>query len=288
MVSSNLSPIGWVTPEFQLMDFTAHRARSLARLCAYTLLVVFLISLVASLVPVPLADPGRAYGVLQEMLERSTLPLVALLFLFVGLAQDALPAFWEVGLARRVRPLLRLVALGYLLTAMALVALATNLDASASIRLRGQQDASLAQLQRISQGVGQATDPDGLRRLLSRRPGLIQAIDATNPSPGRSASLEELKARAAELLDRAETNIRQASLRRRADASGKLTRQTLRLSLTALAYGLFYLLAGFLWPASLAATIERLLDARDARALADAEDIDLDDDGAELLKDSPP
>ena len=157
------------------MDFTSHRARSLARLSAYTLVLIFLISLLASLFPLPLEDPQRALAVLQELLERSTVPLVALLFLFAGLAGDALPAPWEMGLASWMGPLLRLVALGYLLTAIAVVAVAARLESTGITQLSGQVQSSLQELQNLRQEVNQylavppevaAQYPERIRRLI--------------------------------------------------------------------------------------------------------------------------
>ena len=257
------------------MDFTGRRARSLARLGAYTLLVVFLISLVSAAQPPPLDNSDRAMALIGELLERSSLPLVALLLLYFGFADEAQPALWEVGLlARWLRPLLRLVALAYLLLAIAVIGLAQRIEATGVGQLTTQVQTSLQTLERLRQGVDQAADPQQLRQLLSTDPALIEAMRQAGVPAGEAGTLPEQQAQARQLLERAEANLSAASQRRRADASGNLTRQALRLVLLALTYGGFFLLAGFIWPRSVAATLERAIERRDARAREDDDELD--------------
>lgn len=257
------------------MDFTGRRARSLARLSAYTLLAVFLISLIAASIPLPLDDPDRAMALLGELLERSTLPLVAVLVLYLGFADDAQPALWEVELARWLRPLLRLAALVYLLVAIGVIGIARSIEATGVGRLTNQVQTSLQAIERLRQEVDQAPDPQALRQSLARDPRLIEAMTRTGLPPGQEGTLARQQALARELLDRAEANLRQASRRRRADATGNLSTQSVRLVLTALSYGLFFLLAGAIWPASVLDTRERVLDRREALA---QQEHDLEDD----------
>lgn len=244
------------------LDFTARRARALARLCAYTLLVIFLISLVVALLPLPLGDPQRALGLVTEVMERSTVPLVAVLFLYFGLADDAFPGIWECRFALAVRPLLRLAALLYLLSAIAVFSAAQRLEVVGTRNLTTQLQTSLSSLGQLRDQVERAPNADVLRRLVSQQPGLIQAMGERGGALGGQASFAQQRAVAADLLERAEANLRSQGLQRRADASGNLSRQTLRLSLTALAYAIFYLLAALIWPRSVAATLEKVLDAR--------------------------
>lgn len=248
------------------MDFTGRQARSLARLSAYTLLAVFLISLLVAVVPLPLDSPQRSVLLLNEVLERSFLVVIALVCLYFGLADEALPARWEVCVAGWLRPLLRLASVLYLLTAIAVVALAVRIEDRGVGQLGRQVDSTVAELQRLRVEVEQAADPADLLRSLSRDPRLIQAMRSRGRPAGETGTLEEQQDLALELIDRAEANLRRRGLERRADASGNLTRQTLRLTLMALAYGLFHLLAGFIWPRSLAATRARLADHRAALA----------------------
>ncbi|MCP9927878.1 HpsJ family protein [Cyanobium sp. CH-040] len=274
------------------MDFTGRRARSLARLGAYTLLAVFLISLLSAVLPPPLDNPDRAMALIAELLERSSLPLVALLLLYAGLADDAQPALWEVGLlARWLRPLLRLVALAYLLLAIAVIGLAQRIEVTGVGQLTSQVQTSLQTLERLRQGVDSAADPQQLRQLLSHDPALMEAMRQAGVPAGEAGTLSEQRALARQLLERAELNLRDASQRRRADASGNLTRQALRLVLLALAYGSFFLLAGFIWPRSVAATLERAIERRDARAREDDEKIEEgmeeDKEGGELERHQP-
>ncbi len=244
------------------LDFTGRRARTLARLCAYTLLVIFLISLLVAVLPLPLANPQRALALVTELLERSTVPLVAVLFLFFGLADDALPGIWECRLALAIRPLLRLAALLYLLSAIAVFSTSQRLESVGVSNLKTQLQASLTGLSQLRTQVEQAPDPDTLRRLVAQQPGLVQAMTEGGVTLDGDASIARQRAVAAELLERAEANLRNQGLQRRADASGNLTRQALRLSFTAIVYAVFYLLAAMIWPRSVAATVEKVLESR--------------------------
>lgn len=253
-----------------VMDFSPRRARTLARLCAYTLLATFLLTLAGGALPLPLADPQRAFALLVEVVANSTVPVVAVFLLYFGLAGKALPALWEWGLLRLLRPLLKLAALLYLLTALAVAGVAHQVERSGVSGLEAELRTGLAGLERLRQAVQTVPDAASLQQLLAAQPGLLQALGPEPSAAGTAASLAERRRQAAQLLDRAEANLRQQSTRRRADASGNLTRQALRLGLSALVYGAFHLAASLLWPRSLLDTRERILDARAARQAEEA------------------
>ncbi|MCT0225933.1 HpsJ family protein [Synechococcus sp. CS-1328] len=252
------------------MDFSGPRARSLARLSAYTLLLTFLITLVGATLPLPLHDPQRAFAVLAELIGNSTVPVVAVVLLYFGLTGTTLPAFLEWRLLRLLRPLLRLAALLYLLTALAVVGTALAVERSGISQLEAELQTSLVGLQRLRQAVAAASDGSSLRQLMANQPGMLEALRQEQPSAADDSPLAAQRTRAAELLDRAEANLRQQSTRRRADASGNLTRQALRLGLSALIYGLFHLAASLLWPRSLIDTRDRILEARADRLAVEA------------------
>ncbi len=251
------------------MDFSARRARTLARLCAYALLATFLLTVAGGALPLPLGDAQRAFSLLAELIANSTVPVVALFLLFHGLGGKGLPALWEWRLLRLVRPLLRLAALLYLLTALALAGVTLQVERDGVSRLDAEMQSGMAGLQRLRQAVQAAPDAAALQQLLASQPGLLEALD----SPDATPSLAERRRQAALLLDRAAANLRQQSTRRRADASGSLIRQALRLGLSALVYALFHLAASLLWPRSLLDTRERILQARAAR-MAEEADVD--------------
>jgi hypothetical protein len=253
-------------------DFSRRRVRSLSRLCAYTLLLVFLASVLTVLVPPPFSDPQRTLALINEVLERSTLPAVAVLFLFFGFSGDALPALWECVLARWLRPLLRLAVLLYLLTAVAVVGVGQQLTRSAASSLDGQVRTSMENLARFRDQVDAETSVERLRGLVARQPQILQALQQEGTPLDQNSPLPELRQQIDRLLSRAEANLRRQSQIARANASGQLARQMVRLALTALIYALYYLAAALIWPRSLLATIERVREARLARQAAEAED----------------
>jgi hypothetical protein len=263
------------------MDFSARRARTLARLSAYVLLATFALTLLGGWLPVPLGDGQHVFALLTELIANSTVPVVAIFLLFHGLGGRGLPALWEWRLLRLVRPLLRLAAVLYLLTALALVGVVMHVESSGVARLDAELQGGVAGLQRLRQGVQTAQDAAALQQLLASQPGLLQALDAARlPREGDrppaddagTAPLSERRRQALLLLDRAEANLRVEATRRRADASGNLARQATRLGLSALVYAAFHLLASLLWPRSLLDTRERILEARAARQAEEDEE----------------
>ncbi len=248
-------------------EFSARRLNTVARLSAYSLLMVFVISALAAVVGVRSSDPAQALALITEILERSTLPLVAVLFLYLGFSGDAVPALWECRIALWLRPLLRLAALLYLISAIAVAALTPQIEAARVGALESQVQQSEQGLAALRQGVERVDSAALLRRLLAVQPQLLRSFESeggANPDE----PLDAQRARATTLLERAETNLRREYQGQRAQLSFGLGRQAVRLALTAFVYALYYLLVAQIWPRSLAATVERI---RDLRARREAE-----------------
>lgn len=252
-------------------DFSHRRVRSLGRLCAYTLVLVFTASMLTSLFPLPFADAQRTLAFLNELLERSTLPAVALFFLFFGFSGDALPALWECQLARWLRSLLRLVALLYLISAVAILGVGQQLSRTGVAVLDGQVRTSLDNLRQFREQVNGETSVDRLRGLVARQPQILQALQQEGTPLDQNSPLPELRQQVDRLLTRVEANVRRQSQTARANTAGQLARQMVRLSLTALIYALYYLGASLIWPRSMLATVERVRQARHARWAAEAD-----------------
>lgn len=251
------------------MDLSPARARRLARLGAYTLLVIFLVTVVPVALPLPLGDPSALLTLLAELLANSPLPLVALVLLLIGLAGEPLPALWELGLARWLPVLLRAVALLYLLCAVAVIATAGRIEASGGRELNARMQASAQRLERLRQNLNTPNNTRELQGLLAEEPALLQALQQRLEADGleaddSEATLAQQRQLAVELLNRGLANLRAQSSRERANAGANLRRQALRLSLSALVYAMFHSLASLIWPRSLADTMLRVLEARSA------------------------
>ncbi|APD48702.1 hypothetical protein BM449_11225 [Synechococcus sp. SynAce01] len=262
-------------------DFSRRKARSLGRLCSYTLLLVFLASVLTTLLPPPFGDSQRLLAVMAEVLERSTLPAVALLFLFFGFSGDALPALWECWLARWLRPLLRLAALLYLLTAVAVVGVGQQISTNASASFEGQVRTSQESLSEFRRQLDGETSVERLRRVVAGQPQILQALQQEGTPLDQNSTLPELRQQVERLLTRAEANLRRQSQVARANASGQLARQMVRLGLTALFYSLYYLAAAFIWPRSLQTTVERVLEARRLRQALEDDELEPESDSGE-------
>ncbi len=252
-------------------DFSRRRVRSLSRLCAYTLLLVFLASVLTALVPPPFSDSQSSLALINEVLERSTLPVVAVLFLFFGFSGDALPALWECVLARWFRPLLRLAVLLYLLTAVAAVGVGQQLSRSGVASLDGQVRTSVENLRKFREQVDGETSVVRLRALVARQPQILQALQQEGTPLDQNSPLPELRQQVDRQLTRVEANLRSQSQLARSNASGQLARQMVRLAITALIYALYYLAASLIWPRSILATVEWVRAARLARQAAEDE-----------------
>ncbi|MFY8148232.1 MAG: hypothetical protein ACOVNL_03320 [Prochlorococcaceae cyanobacterium] len=259
-----------MTDPLAASGFSPRRTRSFARLTAYTLLSLFLISALAAFLPPPFGRPERLFPVLGELLaERSPLPLLALILLFAGFGGDTAPALWEARLVPLLRPLLRFCALLYLLTAVALVAVTGQLQGRGSAQLSGQLDAALNGIAAFRSQVRAAPDTATLRQQLEAQPPLRAMLaDPSSALADAGAPLLKQRQAALQLLDRVEANLRADNLRQRADAGGTLQKESLRLVLTALVYAGFYLLASALWPRSAGPLLDRARAGKASTLLA--------------------
>ncbi len=238
-------------------DFTNRRASALARLAAYGLALVFLVSLVAVFLPPPFLNPQRLSNALVELVERSTLPLVASALLFWGFSGRARPALWECRAVRVLRPLLLLVALLYLLTTISLGLIGQRLEveglAAADLQLRGSQ----AELQRARSLVGEIPDESTLKAWLGSQPALRQALDQQTGNDQVPDDAEDIRARINRLLAISEANLQRDAVRAKAEISARVWGRIIRAGLTSLIYAIYFGLVYLLWPRSLLKTVQR-------------------------------
>jgi hypothetical protein len=115
--------------------------------------------------------------------------------------------------------------------------------------LRAEDDQRAGQLKAYRDLVDKAGDTPALRRLLEAQPQLRQVLSSPeSPFADPSAALPRQRQLTLRLLDRIEINLQEASLRRRADASGQLQLQELRLCGLAIVYGFFFALVSLISP----------------------------------------
>ncbi len=245
------------------VGFGARRGRSFLRITAYTLLLVFVVSALPAFLPLPFGRSEALLNGLRELVERSTLPVVALVFLYQGFADGALPALWECRLALGLRLLLPLVALGYLLIAVAIVAVSMQVTGDGIRQFDQQRQGNQNLVSSFRSRLIATPDVPRLRAVLAEQPAfrsLLKDPTAVLGSADRPLSMQRQAAMA--LMDRAEVDLQAQYLRSRADLTGRLTSQAIRLGLTSLAYGGFYLLTGLLWPRSDPDLEERVRQSR--------------------------
>lgn len=228
--------------------FRTSRLQALARLAAYVLIFEYLLNLVFTLLPFS-SDPNRLFAQITSALDTSSLPLIALPLLFAGFCAPGRAARWEWCLGRRLKPLLLLVALLYLVCVPALWWLGGSIQASGDRQIQQQISSVLEQLAGYRGQVQKAPDSQSLRRLLDAQPQLrlsLQTPDSPFAAPG--SSLPQQQAQALRLVDRIRSNLQADGLRRRSTAAAELRKQELRLSGIAIAHALFFALGGLIWP----------------------------------------
>ncbi len=249
------------------VGFGLRRGRSFFRITAYTLILVFVFNTLPTFLPFPFGQNQALLNALQQLVERSTLPVVSLVFLYQGFVDGALPALWEYRLALAVRPLLGLVALGYLLIAISIVALSLQLQSDGIRQLESQRLDNLNLVIGYEKRLMAATDVSQLRAVLDEQPAFRPLMRDTTAALGTvDRPLVEQRQAAKTLMDRAEADLQYQFLRRRADLAGSLTNQGARLSLSSLSYTGFYLLISLLWPRSDPDLEERIRQARIVKA----------------------
>ena len=236
--------------QFSSQPFSRRRLQALCRLSAYALLVEFLINLLRTALPIPTSlEPTRLMGLIDFLLTISSMALLVVVLLFAGLCDGVRPARWEWWSVRLLGPLLALVALLYVLLIPPTIVLTEQIRTSADQALRADDSQRASQLKAYRDLLGKAADTPALRRLLEAQPQLKPALSSPDsPFADPSASLPLQRHLALRLLDRVEINLQEGSLRRRADTSGQLQLQQLRLCGLAMVYGFFFALVSLIWP----------------------------------------
>ena len=231
--------------------FTPSRFQSLCRLAAYALLFEYALLLLLGLLPIS-TDPQRLLGLVGATLDTASLPLLAVPLLFAGFSRQVRPARWEWWFARRLRGLLLLVAVLYVLLIPTTIALGLRIQHSGDQQLRQQEQLAQRQIQAFSKDLNNAATSEDLRRLIEAQPQLRATLAGPeSPLAASFSSLPQQRAQALRLTDRIGTNLAQQFLQQRSNAAGELFKQELRLGLLAFAHGLFFALAWLIWPSRL-------------------------------------
>lgn len=230
--------------------FSRRRLQALCRLAAYALLVEFLINVLRTVLPIPTSlEPTRLLGLIDFLLTISSMALLVVVLLFAGLCDGVRPARWEWWSVRLLGPFLALVAVLYVLLMPPTIVLSQQIRAAGDAALRAEDAQRVGQLKAYREVLDKAPDTPALRRLLEAQPQLRQALSSSeSPFAEPSAALPRQRQLALRLVDRIEINLQDVSLRRRADASGQLQLQALRLCGLALVYGFFFALVSLIWP----------------------------------------
>lgn len=230
--------------------FSRRRLQSLCRLAAYVLLVEFLVNLLRTVLPIPTSlEPTRLMGLIDFLLTISSMALLVVVLLFAGLCDGVRPARWEWFSVRLLGPFLALVAVLYVLLIPPTIVLSQQIRTSGDEVLRAEDAQRAGQLKGYRDLLEKAADTPALRRLLEAQPQMRQSLSSSeSPFAEPSAALPRQRQLALRLVDRIEINLQEASLRRRADASGQLRLQELRLCGLAIVYGFFFALVSLIWP----------------------------------------
>ena len=218
---------------------TGH-GRSLARLLSYTLLSLYLLGLLASLLPLPINDPNGALGLLAQAIDGGGLVAVAVVAFHAGLGGDSRPAPWEQRLGALAPSLLTGAALVYLALGLTVLPVGLRIRSQGMAQLQGQVAGGRSLLQELRRSVQAAPDPQALETLLRNQPQLAQGLSG---DPARDQPL--LLAR----IDRDVAALTEAARRRGADTNARLLRQMLRLLLSGVVLAGFHLLAALIWRA---------------------------------------
>jgi hypothetical protein len=218
----------------------AGRGRSLARLLGYTLLSLYVLGLLASLLPLPINDPSAALGLLGQAIDGGGLVAVAVVAFHAGLGGDSRPAPWEQRLGALAPALLVAAGIVYLALGLSVVPVGLRIRSQGMAQLQGQLGGGRTLLQELRRSVQAAPDPQSLGTLLRNQPQLAQGLTG---DLARDRPL--LLAR----IDRDGAALAEAARRRGAETNARLLRQMLRLLLSGVVLAGFHLLAALIWRA---------------------------------------
>lgn len=220
--------------------FSTGRGRSLARLLGYTLLGLYLLGLVANLLPLPINDPSAALGLLAQAIDGGGLVAVGVVAFHHGLGGDSRPAAWEQRLGTLAPGLLGGAALMFLALALSVLPVGLRIRSQGMAQLQGQLASGRSLLQELRRSVQTASDPRSLGALLRNQPQLAQ---------GLTGDLSQDRPLLLARIDRDAAALSEAARRRGADTNGRLLRQMVRLLLSGLVLAGFHLLAALSWRA---------------------------------------
>jgi hypothetical protein len=222
------------------MAFSAGHGRSLARLLSYTLLSLYLLGLLASLLPLPINDPSAALGLLGQAIDGGGLVAVAVVSFHAGLGGDSRPAPWEQRLGALAPALLTAAALIYLALGLSVIPVGLRIRSQGMAQLQGQLATGSSLLQELRRSVQAAPDPQALGTVLRNQPQLGQ---------GLSGDLARDRPLLLARIARDQASLAEAARRRGADTNARLLRQMLRLLLSGVVLAGFHLLATLIWRA---------------------------------------
>ena len=252
-------------------EFTSQRLRSLVRLGAYTLLLLFVIHGVSGWLPFPSDQPSVVLARIGELLERSTLPLVAVLLLYGGLLGRSLPSLWEWRLARMLKPLLLLVAALYVAAGGLLLPVSHRIETEGVKRLQSELSQARSQLKAYGAAVERSSSAPELQRLLANQPALVRQLRNSGNDPAQANNLAAVRQQTLVLVRSQAAQLEREAIRRESQARGELGQQVLRRLLSAAGLALFFLIAGLSWPSRLPEMGRRIALARERRRLEEEE-----------------
>jgi hypothetical protein len=222
---------------------SAKKFETLSRAASYCLLLLFFINTVTHFFPFPAANLDRWHFVLTQIVERSTLPLVASIFLFAGLRSGSFLSRFELRLIATQKNLALLAALFYLLMAIALLPLATARNSA----LRSSFDNRLSAVGKsYEQLAGAVQKASSLQELQAVVQAQFPQADAQLPA---NSNLENVKAAFLSNLEGQRLIQRNQLVTELSGLTNSILLDAIRLLASSLVYAIYFLLYFIAFPA---------------------------------------
>ena len=216
---------------------------TLSRAASYCLLGLFFINIITQFFPFPAANIDRWNFVLTQIIERSTLPLVASVFLFAGLRSGSLLPKFELKLISTQKKLALLASLLYLFIAIALLPIASTRNSALRASFDNRLSAVGKPYEQLAGAVQKASSLQELQAVVQ-----AQFPQAAPKFPANS-KLENVKATFISNLEGQRLIQRKQLVTELSGLTNSILLDSIRLLASSLVYAIYFLLYFIAFPA---------------------------------------
>lgn len=218
---------------------------SLSRFASYSLVILFLINICAQFIPFPAANAERWSFVITQIVERSTLPMVASVFLFAGLRSQSLLPKFELKLILLQKRLALLASLLFLFIAISLLPIASARNAVLRASFDNRLSAVAKSYEQLASVVNKASSLQELKAVVKAQ---FPQADLKLPS---TSDLQRVKSSFVSNLEAQRLVQRKQLVTELSGLTNSILLDSIRLIGSSLIYAIYFFLYYIAFPSRL-------------------------------------